>query len=204
LTSTQDFLSSLPTANAVASVASSVRSAANDLEQREHGDRVEEVEADHALGPRQLARPCRHRQRRGVGREDALRPDDRLELGEHLLLDVELLEHGLDDEVGVGEDVLAREPVMRPLSRLALSAVSLPFANRSSSWPCAQPTPLSTRAWSRSVMTTGTFSRCAKSRASWPAIRPAPTTPTFVTARARSFGGAPTGRFARRCTRSNA
>ena len=55
MTSTQDFLSCLPTANAVASVASSVALAADDLEQRQHGDRVEEVEADHPLRVREPA-----------------------------------------------------------------------------------------------------------------------------------------------------
>jgi hypothetical protein len=34
--------------------------------------------------------------------------DDRLDLGEDLLLDRHLLEDGLDDEVGVGEAVLGR------------------------------------------------------------------------------------------------
>ena len=34
--------------------------------------------------------------------------DDRLDLGEHLLLDRQLLEDGLDDEVGVGERVLGQ------------------------------------------------------------------------------------------------
>ena len=52
-------------------------------------------------------------------------------------------------------------------------------------------------------MTTGTSSRCANSNASWLAIRPAPTMPTFVTGRDRALSGAPAGRLARRCTRSN-
>ena len=50
-------------------------------------------------------------------------------------------------------------------------------------------------------MTTGTCSRWANNRPSdWPS--PAPTTPTFVTGRASFLSGAPTGRFARFCTRS--
>jgi hypothetical protein len=52
-TRTQDFFSALPTANAVASVASSVLSP-GDLEQRQHRDRVEEVEADDPLGVLQV------------------------------------------------------------------------------------------------------------------------------------------------------
>ena len=59
VTSTADFFSVLATANAVARVASSVRCAADDLEQRQHRDRVEEVEADHPLGMRAGPRPSR-------------------------------------------------------------------------------------------------------------------------------------------------
>jgi hypothetical protein len=45
---------------------------------------------------------------RGVGREDALPSDDRLDLRKDLLLDGQLLEDRLDDEVRPGEAVLAR------------------------------------------------------------------------------------------------
>ena len=79
------------------------RRAAHHLHQRQHGDRVEEVEADHPRRVRQAGRHRRHRQRGGVGGQHALRRDDRLDLGEHLLLDRQLLEDRLDDEVGVGE-----------------------------------------------------------------------------------------------------
>ncbi len=71
----------------------------------------------------------------------------------------------------------------------------------SCSWTYA--TPLSTRSWSMSVSTTGTLSRCTNSVASWEAISPAPTTPTFVTGLASDLSGAPTGRLARFCTRLN-
>ena len=53
------FFSALPVANAVASVASSVALAADDLEQRHHRDRVEEVEAHDPLGVREVRRPSR-------------------------------------------------------------------------------------------------------------------------------------------------
>ena len=53
-------------------------------------------------------------------------------------------------------------------------------------------------------MTTGTLSRRTNSSASWEAMRPAPTTPTVPTGRARPRSGTPTGRLARRCTRSKA
>ena len=48
-----------------------------------------------------------------------------------------------------------------------------------------------------SVITTGTWSRCTNSSANCEAIRPAPTTPTFVTGRASALSGAPNGFFAR-------
>ena len=64
--------------------------------------------------------------------------------------------------------------------------------------------PCRRRSWSRSVSTTGTSSRRANSSASWLAIRPAPTTPTLVTGRASALSGAPAGRLARFCTRSKA
>ena len=53
-------------------------------------------------------------------------------------------------------------------------------------------------------MTTGTLSRRTNSSASWEAMSPAPTTPTEPTPRASALSGTPTGRLARRCTRSKA
>ena len=53
-------------------------------------------------------------------------------------------------------------------------------------------------------MITGTSSRRRKSSASWPAISPAPTTPTLVIGRASQDSGAPAGFLARRWTRSKA
>ena len=47
-------------------------------------------------------------QARSVGGEDRALLDDAVELAEHLLLDVHVLEHGLDDEVAVGERFAAR------------------------------------------------------------------------------------------------
>ena len=73
LTSTQDFFSALPTANAVASVASSVCSPRTISSSGRTRDRVEEVEADDPLRVRQVGGHRGDRQRRGVGREDASR-----------------------------------------------------------------------------------------------------------------------------------
>ena len=53
-------------------------------------------------------------------------------------------------------------------------------------------------------MSTGTCSLRTNSSANWLAIRPAPMIPTFVTFVASALSGAPTGRFARFCTRSKA
>ncbi len=53
-------------------------------------------------------------------------------------------------------------------------------------------------------MRTGTCSLRTNSSANWLAMRPAPMMPTFVTFFASALSGAPTGRFARFCTRSKA
>ena len=62
----------------------------------------------------------------------------------------------------------------------------------------------STRSASTSTITTGTWSRRANNTASCRPMSPPPITPTFVTARADDGSGAPAGRLARRCVRSNA
>ena len=70
------------------------------------------------------------------------------------------------------KSALSVEPVTSALSRLALSALRRPLALSLSISPWTYATPLSTRAWSRSVRTTGTSSRCTNSSASWLAMRP--------------------------------
>ena len=132
------FFSALPVANAVASVASSVALAVDDLEQRHHRDRVEEVEADDPLGVLEVGGHLGDRQRGGVGGQHALGRDHGLDVGEDLLLDLHLLEDRLDDEVGVGEGRRSCRRCRRPgaLSRLALSGETRPL-----------PSSLSTSAW---------------------------------------------------------
>ena len=71
----------------------------HDLDQRHRGHGVEEVQPDDALGVLQVGRHRGDRQRGGVRREDRRRGDDGLQLGEHLLLQVEDLGDRLDDEV---------------------------------------------------------------------------------------------------------
>ena len=71
----------------------------DDLDQRQHRDGVEEVEADDPFG---VGEPDGHRrdgERRGVRRKHAVRRHHRFERGEHLSLRAELLEHRLEDEV---------------------------------------------------------------------------------------------------------
>ena len=60
---------------------------------------VEVVKPDHALGVRHALREIGDEERRRVGRQDRVRAADRFEPREDLLLDVEVLEDGFDDEV---------------------------------------------------------------------------------------------------------
>ena len=131
LTSTHDFFSALPTANAVASVASSVCSPRTISSSGMHGDRVEEVEArPPARGARGPAAISVTDSEEVLVARTQVSDDDGLDLGEDLLLDLQLLEDGLDHEVGVGEAVLVDvEPVTSALSRLALSGVTRPLAS---------------------------------------------------------------------------
>ena len=43
------------------------------------------------------------RNRRGVGAQDAVAPDDAFEIGKERLLLLQVLDDGLDDQAGVGE-----------------------------------------------------------------------------------------------------
>ena len=72
----------------------------DELDERQHGHRVEEVDAD-------VGAHLGHRKARGVGREDAAGLGVLAQLGEDLLLDVELLEDGLEHQVAVGEVLVA-------------------------------------------------------------------------------------------------
>ena len=81
---------------------------ADHLDELQHRRRVEEVHADDPLGVAGGDRDLGDRQRRGVGREDRVGADDRVELAEDVLLEVEVLGHRLDDELAVGELVEAR------------------------------------------------------------------------------------------------
>ena len=66
------------------------------------GRRVEEVQAQHALGAGRVGGEAGHGQGVGAGREDRLGAHDAVERAEDLLLDLVRLRRHLDDEVGVG------------------------------------------------------------------------------------------------------
>ena len=66
------------------------------------------MKAHDPLGVLEVGGHLGDRERGGVGREHAVCGHNVLQLGKYLLLDSDLLEHRLDDEVGIGEDVLAR------------------------------------------------------------------------------------------------
>mmetsp|Transcript_6672 Transcript_6672/g.27854 ORF Transcript_6672/g.27854 Transcript_6672/m.27854 type:complete len:228 (+) Transcript_6672:1789-2472(+) len=70
------------------------------LHQLHQRHRVEEVHAHEPLGPLHAARQGRDRDRRGIGRDDGLVGQQRLQLGEERALHVQVLDDGLDDEVG--------------------------------------------------------------------------------------------------------
>ena len=77
--------------------------AAHDLQEAHDVGRREEVHADHVLGAAGGGRDLVHVERRGVRGQDGARLHDPVEAREDLLLEVHVLEHGLDHQVAVGE-----------------------------------------------------------------------------------------------------
>ena len=75
----------------------------HDLDQLHHVDGIEEVEPGHALGAGRLGGQACDRQRGGVARQDRALGAARVQLGEHLALEVEDLGDRLDREVRVGD-----------------------------------------------------------------------------------------------------
>jgi hypothetical protein len=76
----------------------------NDLDQREHRDRVEEVEPDDVVRPARGHGQLHDRDGRRVGRQHrVVGLDGGVELPEHPELDVLSLGHGLHDQLAVGE-----------------------------------------------------------------------------------------------------
>jgi hypothetical protein len=102
----------------------------DDLHQR-HG--VEEVEAADALRPLAGGGDRRHRERRGIGGEDAVGGDDVLQLLEQRLLDVEVLDDGLDDDLGRREFIEPGDDF--ELRRRRCGSASAEILPLSASWP---------------------------------------------------------------------
>jgi hypothetical protein len=92
---------------------------AHDLDQVLHRRGVEEVDADHPAGMGVGGGDLGDGQRRGVGGQDRVGRDDRLEIAEDRLLGLHRLDHGLDHEVGVGQ-VLQRGREGDPSEQLGL------------------------------------------------------------------------------------
>ena len=61
------------------------------------------MQAEHALGPRRRGGDDVGIEIAGVGGQDRVGPHDAVQLPEQLGLDGEIVEHRLDDEIGVGE-----------------------------------------------------------------------------------------------------
>ena len=88
--------------------------AAHHLEQLHHVGRREEVQAEHVLRPRGRGRDLVDVEIGGVGGEDRARLGDLVELAENLLLDLHILEHGLDDQVAIGEVLELERRLQQP------------------------------------------------------------------------------------------
>ena len=84
--------------------------ARDDFEQRHARDRREEVHADHPLRPLRRRRDLVDRDRRRVGGEHRLAGRHRLHFTQHLLLDLEVLEHRFDHELGATEPGIGVAP----------------------------------------------------------------------------------------------
>ncbi len=91
---------------------------ADDLDELQPRHRIEEVQAEQPLGPRERGAQILQRNARGVGGEDRARLHDRLEPGIDLLLQLQLFRHRLDDEVGVA-DTLGLHVRHQPVERIA-------------------------------------------------------------------------------------
>ena len=76
---------------------------AHDLDEHHPPDGIEKVEAAEPRGIAERLGELRDRVGGGVGGDDGIRPDDRLDLGKHLPFDVCALEDALDDEIGIGQ-----------------------------------------------------------------------------------------------------
>ena len=84
---------------------------ADDLDELQHRCGVEEVQAHDPARVVRRDRDLGHRQAGGVGGEDRVGADDGVELAEDLALEVQVLGHGLDHQVTVGQVLQCRREV---------------------------------------------------------------------------------------------
>ena len=124
--------------------------AADDLEQRHLVDGGEEVQADEVLLALHAFGEAGDRQRGCVRTEQCVRVDDRLGLAEHLVLERDVLEDGLDDEVAAGEIgvVIGRRDAREHFVALRLGQLASrrpPCRAASASTPCPSRPPRARR-----------------------------------------------------------
>ena len=115
--------------------------AEDDLDQRHLVDRREEVDADELRRALRGLREARDRQRRGVAREHRVLRDHGLGLRGDVGLDLAVLEHRLDDEVGAREVVVARRRLdaredRRPRRPACACRGSRPWRAAAANSPC--------------------------------------------------------------------
>ncbi len=76
---------------------------ADDFDQRHHVHRVEEMHADEILRTLERLGQQRNRNGRGIGRQNGALLDLAFYLGKHRLLDLGVLDHGLDDDIDMAK-----------------------------------------------------------------------------------------------------
>ena len=75
------------------------------------------MQADHVLRPLRRGRDAVDILVRGIGGENRALPAHGVEFREYLLLEFEVLEHGLDDEVRAGQRFVVCRPCNPPAAR---------------------------------------------------------------------------------------
>ena len=156
--------------------------AAHDFQELGDVRGAEEMQTDDILRPVRDGSDLVQIQRRGIGGEDGAHLRLAIERLEHLLLHCHVLEHRLDDEIGVRDVVVGerardqREPLVElPGCQPALLERALVIL-------LDDPEPLSSAAWAVSSTVTGTPA-LAKFMAMPPPMVPAPITATDRTGR---------------------
>ena len=154
--------------------------AGDHLQQRHQRRRVEEVHAHHSLGMLGGGRERGHQQRRRVAGQHAVGGDDLREPGEQLVLELDALGGGLDDDLAAGELLERWAPgAAAPRPRRRPPRSMRPLLTSRSSWPRIRAMPRSSASASgscRSVCIPATQPSCAIPDP----IVPAPATPSTV------------------------